>query len=181
MTDGDRAAVDVEFGLVDAELARARHDLRAEGFVDRELLRDLGRLRALGRPILLGTSRKSTIGKVLDLPAEERVEGTLATTALGQLQILDPAALESLLGTLLDRLKTEIDSLPEFGFGNWLGMIVTGLMRGSNLRLDASSVGSVMQGPPGIPVPGAPNAVARAPASAGSTPPDTIGWPGKSP
>jgi dihydropteroate synthase len=48
-----------------------------------ELLGHLGRLRELDRPILLGTSRKSTIGKVLDLPAEERVEGTLATTALG--------------------------------------------------------------------------------------------------
>ena len=48
-----------------------------------ELLDDLGRLRELGRPILLGTSRKSTIGKVLDLPAEERLEGTLATTAMG--------------------------------------------------------------------------------------------------
>ncbi len=48
-----------------------------------ELLRDLDELRVLGRPILLGTSRKSTIGKVLDLPADQRVEGTLATTALG--------------------------------------------------------------------------------------------------
>ncbi len=48
-----------------------------------ELLRDLARLRELGHPILLGTSRKSTIGKVLDLPVEQRVEGTLATTALG--------------------------------------------------------------------------------------------------
>lgn len=49
-----------------------------------ELLRDLARLRELGRPILLGTSRKSTIGKVLDLPRpEDRLEGTLATTALG--------------------------------------------------------------------------------------------------
>ncbi len=48
-----------------------------------ELLRDLAELRVLGRPILLGTSRKSTIGKVLDLPAGQRVEGTLATTALG--------------------------------------------------------------------------------------------------
>ena len=38
----------------------------------------------LGRPILLGTSRKSTIGRVLGgLPPEERLEGTLATTALG--------------------------------------------------------------------------------------------------
>lgn len=48
-----------------------------------ELLRHLGRLRELGRPILLGTSRKSTLGKVLDLPADQRVEATLATTALG--------------------------------------------------------------------------------------------------
>jgi dihydropteroate synthase len=48
-----------------------------------ELLRDLAQLRSLGRPILLGTSRKSTIGRILGLPAEERLEGTLATTALG--------------------------------------------------------------------------------------------------
>ncbi len=47
------------------------------------LLRDLALIGALGRPILLGTSRKSTIGKVLDLPADQRLEGTLATTALG--------------------------------------------------------------------------------------------------
>ncbi|HEX2756704.1 MAG TPA: dihydropteroate synthase [Candidatus Limnocylindrales bacterium] len=47
------------------------------------LLRDLAILRILGRPILLGTSRKSTLGKVLDLPADQRLEATLATTALG--------------------------------------------------------------------------------------------------
>lgn len=47
------------------------------------LLHDLGRLRLLGQPILLGTSRKSTIGRILDLPVDERLEGTLATTALG--------------------------------------------------------------------------------------------------
>jgi dihydropteroate synthase len=47
------------------------------------LLRGLGALRRLGRPILLGTSRKSTIGRILDLPPDERLEGTLATTALG--------------------------------------------------------------------------------------------------
>jgi dihydropteroate synthase len=48
-----------------------------------ELLRRLAELRVLGRPILLGTSRKSTLGKVLDLPADQRLEATLATTALG--------------------------------------------------------------------------------------------------
>jgi dihydropteroate synthase len=47
------------------------------------LLRGLETLRVLGRPILLGTSRKSTLGKVLDLPADQRLEATLATTALG--------------------------------------------------------------------------------------------------
>jgi dihydropteroate synthase len=48
-----------------------------------ELLRDLAALGAMGRPVLLGVSRKSTIGKVLDLPADRRLEGTLALTALG--------------------------------------------------------------------------------------------------
>jgi dihydropteroate synthase len=53
------------------------------------LLRHLSALRALGCPILLGTSRKSTIGKVLDLPVTERLEGTLATTALGIAALVD--------------------------------------------------------------------------------------------
>ena len=48
-----------------------------------DLLRELGSLRTLGRPILLGTSRKSTLGRVLDLGPEDRLEATLATTALG--------------------------------------------------------------------------------------------------
>lgn len=47
------------------------------------LLRELPSLAVLGRPILLGTSRKSTLGRVLDLPADQRLEATLATTVLG--------------------------------------------------------------------------------------------------
>lgn len=47
------------------------------------LLRDLASLRAVQRPILLGASRKSTLGKVLDLPADQRLEATIATTTLG--------------------------------------------------------------------------------------------------
>ena len=48
------------------------------------LLRHLDDLLVLGRPILLGTSRKSTLGKVLGgAPPEDRLEATLATTALG--------------------------------------------------------------------------------------------------
>lgn len=46
------------------------------------MLRRLGELRALGRPILIGTSRKSMIGTVLNLPVEERLEGTAATVAI---------------------------------------------------------------------------------------------------
>ncbi|HWF56929.1 MAG TPA: dihydropteroate synthase, partial [Candidatus Dormibacteraeota bacterium] len=48
-----------------------------------ELMRRLRELRGLGRPVLLGPSRKSTIGAILGgLPPEERVEGTLALLAL---------------------------------------------------------------------------------------------------
>ena len=47
-----------------------------------ELLRRLEELRALGRPILTGTSRKSTIGRVLGLPENDRLEGTAATVSL---------------------------------------------------------------------------------------------------
>ena len=47
------------------------------------VLRHLGSLSRLGRPVLLGTSRKSTLGRILDLPVEDRLEATLATTPLG--------------------------------------------------------------------------------------------------
>ena len=40
-------------------------------------------LHRLGFPVLLGTSRKSVIGLTLDLPADQRVEGTLVTTVMG--------------------------------------------------------------------------------------------------
>jgi dihydropteroate synthase len=42
----------------------------------------LGELKSLGRPILVGPSRKSTIGLVLNLPPEQRVEGTAAAVAV---------------------------------------------------------------------------------------------------
>ena len=48
-----------------------------------EVLKRLGELKSLGYPILLGTSRKSVIGNTLNLPPQERVEGTIATTVLG--------------------------------------------------------------------------------------------------
>jgi dihydropteroate synthase len=48
-----------------------------------EIVRRLAELKVLGRPILLGTSRKSFIGHVLDLPVDQRLEGTAATLAIG--------------------------------------------------------------------------------------------------
>jgi dihydropteroate synthase len=48
-----------------------------------ELVNRLAELRELGKPVLLGTSRKSMIGMVLDLPPDERLEGNLAVTAIG--------------------------------------------------------------------------------------------------
>ena len=47
-----------------------------------EILRRLDEYKTIGKPLLVGTSRKSTIGKVLDLPVDERLEGTAATVAL---------------------------------------------------------------------------------------------------
>jgi len=48
-----------------------------------ELVNRLAELKSLGKPILLGTSRKSVIGLALDLPPDQRVEGTAATLAIG--------------------------------------------------------------------------------------------------
>lgn len=47
-----------------------------------ELLRRLPELRVLGQPVLVGVSRKSTIGRVLGLAESDRMEGTAATVAL---------------------------------------------------------------------------------------------------
>ncbi len=48
-----------------------------------EILKGLSRLKELGRPILIGPSRKSFIGNILNLPPEERLEGTAAAVAIG--------------------------------------------------------------------------------------------------
>ncbi len=48
-----------------------------------EIMRRLAELKSLERPILIGTSRKSMVGLVLDLPPGERLEGTAATVAIG--------------------------------------------------------------------------------------------------
>jgi dihydropteroate synthase len=48
-----------------------------------DLINRLNEIRALGYPVLLGPSRKSFIGEVLNLPAQERLEGTLAALSVG--------------------------------------------------------------------------------------------------
>lgn len=48
-----------------------------------ETMRRLNEITNMGYPVLLGTSRKSMIGKALDLPVDERMEGTGATVCLG--------------------------------------------------------------------------------------------------
>jgi dihydropteroate synthase len=48
-----------------------------------ELIRRLDEIRALGYPVMLGASRKSFIGFTLDLPADQRVEGTAAAVCVG--------------------------------------------------------------------------------------------------
>ena len=73
-----RAGVDAEKIVVDPGIGFGKT-------VDQNyrLIRELHRFFELGCPILLGTSRKSFIGKVLDKPAAERVWGTAATVACG--------------------------------------------------------------------------------------------------
>ena len=51
-----------------------------------EIMLRLDELKVLGMPILLGTSRKRFIGEVLDLPVDERLEGTAATVVCGMMK-----------------------------------------------------------------------------------------------
>src|SRR6266545_4072144 len=54
-----------------------------------EVMRRLDELKELGHPILIGTTRKSFIGKLLDLPVSDRLEGTVATVVAAVLRGAD--------------------------------------------------------------------------------------------
>ena len=72
-----RAGIDEQRILLDPGIGvskRTRHNL--------EILQNLEAIRALGFPVLLGHSRTSVIGNILELPIHERLEGTLAVTAV---------------------------------------------------------------------------------------------------
>lgn len=87
--------------------------------------------------------------------AREQVKGTLrladwrpALDDLGArltrlLDVLDPSALQAALEMLLERLRLELDALPELGVSRWLGLLVAGAMQGSSLRLEPASLGAV--------------------------------------
>lgn len=47
------------------------------------IINEMDKIKDMGYPVLLGTSRKSVIGNALNLPVDQRVEGTLATTVIG--------------------------------------------------------------------------------------------------
>ena len=58
------------------------HDFGKNTWHSLHLVRSTGRLVELGFPVLMALSRKDFVGETLDLPAEERLEGTLAATAV---------------------------------------------------------------------------------------------------
>lgn len=58
------------------------HDFGKSTWHSLHLLRSTSRLTSLGFPVLMALSRKDFVGETLDLPAEERLEGTLAATTL---------------------------------------------------------------------------------------------------
>lgn len=60
----------------------------------------LGEIKSLGYPVLLGASRKSMIGKILDVPPKDRDEGTIATTVLGIVQGMDIVRVHNVLANM---------------------------------------------------------------------------------
>ncbi|GAC1682573.1 MAG: hypothetical protein PVS2B1_01070 [Candidatus Dormibacteraceae bacterium] len=61
------------------------------------VMQRLAELRELGQPILIGTSRKSFIGKALDLPVDKRIEGTAATVTAAVLRGADVVRVHDVL------------------------------------------------------------------------------------
>lgn len=74
-----------------------------------EIMRHLDVFRSLGYPILLGASRKTFIGKVLDLDVQDRLEGTLAITAAGIMKGADVVRVHDVLENV--RVAKIIDAL----------------------------------------------------------------------
>lgn len=85
-----------------------------------DVLRELRRLTELGRPILVGTSRKSTIGKVLGgLPVNERLEGTAATVAISIAGGADIVRVHDVRA--MARVAQVADAIVRPGYAGYLG------------------------------------------------------------
>lgn len=80
-----------------------------------ELIDRLGEIRALGYPVLLGASRKSFIGYTLDLPPEQREEGTAAATAVGIVRGADIVRVHDVLTNV--RVARMTDAMARRGAG----------------------------------------------------------------
>lgn len=74
-----------------------------------KVMRHLEDFKKLGYPVLLGTSRKSFIGRVLELEVSDRLEGTLATTAAGITKGVDIVRVHDVLQNL--RVAKMMDSM----------------------------------------------------------------------
>lgn len=72
-----------------------------------EILRNMRAFADLGAPLMLGTSRKGLIGEVLDVPVAERVEGTMATVALGVAQGVDLVRVHDVLAAVRTARMTD--------------------------------------------------------------------------
>jgi dihydropteroate synthase len=80
-----RAAADRAVGLgvhPASVLVDPTHDFGKNTWHSLHLVRRTAALTALGHPVLVALSRKDFVGETLDLPPEERLEGTLAATAV---------------------------------------------------------------------------------------------------
>lgn len=81
-----------------------------------QMMRDLDKLVAIGYPVLLGTSRKTMIGQVLDLPIPERMEGTGATVCYGIQKGCQIVRVHDVKE--ISRMATMMDALIGKGFKN---------------------------------------------------------------
>jgi dihydropteroate synthase len=79
----DRTALAHQRGVAaDRLIVDPGHDFHKNTFHSLELTRRLGELADLGHPLLVALSNKDFVGETLDLPLDQRLEGSLAATAL---------------------------------------------------------------------------------------------------
>lgn len=80
-----------------------------------EIISRLEAFSVLGKPLLLGTSRKSFIGKILDLPVAERLEGSLATAVIGVIKGAEILRVHDVLET--SRAVKIVNEVLKFQYG----------------------------------------------------------------